>query len=101
MHFKGFLRARSGVGNAKTCSLFSWQKCGNLQDVNFCPKKGSLCLVTAIIAFSGKKQSGKSTIVNFLHGHEMKRHGFIKDFKISSDGQLIVNALYKNENDQE
>jgi hypothetical protein len=54
-----------------------------------------------IIAFSGKKQSGKSTIVNFLHGYEMKRHGFIKDFKISSDGQLIVNALYKNENDQE
>jgi ABC-type thiamine transport system ATPase subunit len=38
--------------------------------------------MTNIVAIAGAKQSGKSTAVNYLHGHEMKRHGFIK-FMIS------------------
>ena len=57
--------------------------------------------MTKVIALSGKKQSGKTTIINFLHGHEMKRHGFIKKFEISSDGDLIVNALYLDEKNKE
>ena len=57
--------------------------------------------MTNIVAFSGKKQSGKTTAVNFIHGYEMKRHGFIKKFDISETGDLVVNALYRDENDKE
>jgi hypothetical protein len=57
--------------------------------------------MTNIVAFSGKKQSGKTTAVNFIHGYEMKRHNFIKKFDISETGNLIVNALYRDENDKE
>ena len=53
--------------------------------------------MTNIVAIAGAKQSGKSTAVNYLHGYEMHRHGFIKEFDISPEGKLLVNALYKNE----
>ena len=56
--------------------------------------------MTNIVAFSGKKQSGKTTAVNFIHGYEMKRQGFIKKFEISENGDLVVNALYRDENDK-
>jgi len=45
-----------------------------------------------IIAFSGVKQSGKTTCVNFLHGYQLVRHGLIDDFGISSEGELFVEA---------
>ena len=54
-----------------------------------------------IIAFAGAKQSGKTTSVNFLHGHEMKSHGFIKEFFIDEAGRLVVNAKYLDDNDKE
>jgi len=54
-----------------------------------------------IIAFAGAKQSGKTTSVNFLHGHEMKSHGFIKEFFIDEGGRLVVNAKYLDDNDKE
>ena len=54
-----------------------------------------------IIAFAGAKQSGKTTSVNFLHGHEMKSHGFIKKFFIDEGGRLVVNAKYLDDNDKE
>ena len=54
-----------------------------------------------IIAFAGAKQSGKTTSVNFLHGHEMKSHGFIKKFFVDVDGRLVVNAIYLDDNDKE
>ena len=54
-----------------------------------------------IIAFAGAKQSGKTTSVNFLHGHEMKSHGFIKQFFIDGAGRLVVNAKYLDDNDKE
>ena len=54
-----------------------------------------------IIAFAGAKQSGKTTSVNFLHGHEMKSHGFIKQFFIDEGGRLVVNAKYLDDNDKE
>ena len=54
-----------------------------------------------IIAFAGAKQSGKTTSVNFLHGHEMKSNGFIKEFFIDEAGRLVVNAKYLDDNDKE
>ena len=54
-----------------------------------------------IIAFAGAKQSGKTTSVNFLHGHEMKSNGFIKKFFIDEGGRLVVNAKYLDDNDKE
>jgi hypothetical protein len=57
--------------------------------------------MTQIIAISGKKQSGKTTLCNFLHGHEMKRNKFLENFSISPEGQLLVNALFFDENGSE
>ena len=54
-----------------------------------------------IIAFAGAKQSGKTTSVNFLHGHEMKSNGFINKFFIDEGGRLVVNAKYLDDNDKE
>lgn len=56
--------------------------------------------MTTIVAIAGAKQSGKSTTVNYLHGYEMKRHGFIKHFDISPEGKLIVNAIYRDEDNR-
>ena len=46
-----------------------------------------------LIALCGKKQSGKTTLSNFLHGHEMKLHDVIKDFSINEFGNLVVNYV--------
>lgn len=56
--------------------------------------------MTSIIALCGKKQSGKTTLGNFLHGHELKRNGVIDRFLISPEGHLVVNATYYDENQQ-
>lgn len=50
-----------------------------------------------ILAFSGSKQSGKTTRVNFLHGYEMKRTEAIKIFEINENGNLVVNATTTDE----
>ena len=46
--------------------------------------------MTKIIAFAGKKQSGKSTCTNFLHGYQMRSQGIISDFGVSKEGKLLV-----------
>ncbi len=46
--------------------------------------------MTNIIAFAGKKQSGKSTCTNFLHGYQMRSQGIISDFGVSKEGKLLV-----------
>jgi len=46
--------------------------------------------MTNIIGFSGKKQSGKGTCANMLHGMVMKGRGMVKDFRISDNGELII-----------
>jgi hypothetical protein len=46
-----------------------------------------------IIALCGKKQSGKTTLSNLLHGHEMKRHDVVQDFSINEFGSLVVNYV--------
>ena len=57
--------------------------------------------MTTIVALSGKKQSGKTTLSNYLHGHEMKRHDVIEKFFISPEGQLVVNCTFHDENGKE
>jgi hypothetical protein len=43
-----------------------------------------------IIGIAGKKQSGKNTTANILHGTVLKKQGLIKDFNINGDGKLII-----------
>ncbi len=45
-----------------------------------------------ILAFAGKKQSGKNTCSNFLHGYQLKANGVIDNFDIMSDGSLVVDT---------
>ena len=53
-----------------------------------------------LIALSGSKQSGKTTALNYLHGHVMLSHGLIKRFFIDEQGRLVVNAEYQDENNK-
>lgn len=58
--------------------------------------------MTNIIAFAGKKQSGKSTCTNFLHGYQMRSQGIISDFGLSKEGKLLVQTEeMKNEKESE
>ena len=43
-----------------------------------------------ILGISGKKQSGKNTMANYLHGEVLKRNGVIADFKIDKNGSLVI-----------
>jgi len=52
---------------------------------------------TVIVAISGRKQSGKTTLLNFMHGHEMKRHEVIDKFTISPEGNLVVNCMFEDD----
>jgi hypothetical protein len=47
--------------------------------------------MTRIIGIAGKKQSGKNTSANYLHGSVLKSNGLTEDFKLSpSNGELVV-----------
>lgn len=46
--------------------------------------------MTAIIAFTGKKQSGKNTTANYLIGELLVKNDVISRFEISDDGELLV-----------
>lgn len=54
-----------------------------------------------IVALCGKKQSGKTTLSNFLHGHELKRHDVIEKFLISPNGELVVNCIFHDDDGKE
>lgn len=43
-----------------------------------------------ILLISGRKQSGKSSLCNFLHGYFMCLNGIIDEFELSQNGDLIV-----------
>ena len=43
-----------------------------------------------IIGISGKKQSGKNTMANFINGVVLKKMGAIDDFSISEYGELVI-----------
>tara|TARA_B100000676_G_scaffold141614_1_gene140304 strand:- start:72427 stop:73314 length:888 start_codon:yes stop_codon:yes gene_type:complete len=53
-----------------------------------------------ILAFSGTKQSGKTTCSNFLHGYQMACHGIVEDFQIA-DGDLVVTTNIIDEQGRE
>lgn len=46
-----------------------------------------------ILGISGRKQSGKNTTANILHGIILKKQGFINDWKIANGGQLLINTV--------
>lgn len=45
-----------------------------------------------IIAFAGKKNSGKSTLCNFLHGYLLKTYDLIDAFDITESGDLVIST---------
>jgi hypothetical protein len=48
--------------------------------------------MSKIIAFSGKKQSGKNTMANYLAGEILVQKGVISKYAISDKGELLVPA---------
>jgi hypothetical protein len=50
-----------------------------------------------MLAFSGKKQSGKNTLCNFLHGQQLRAFGIIDGFEITTDGELVVDTILRDE----
>jgi hypothetical protein len=53
--------------------------------------------MTQILAFSGRKQSGKSTLANFIHGYQLKSYNLIDAFEIADTGELIVETSVREE----
>ena len=49
-----------------------------------------------IIGISGRKQSGKNTVANFINGHILKNIDMIEDFIINSKGQLEIKTSNQN-----
>lgn len=43
-----------------------------------------------VVGIAGKKQSGKNTVANILNGIVLKKYEMVNDYKISSDGKLLV-----------
>jgi hypothetical protein len=49
-----------------------------------------------IIGISGRKQSGKNTVANYINGHVLASREMIKSFYIDSNGKLIVETTDSN-----
>ena len=49
--------------------------------------------MTRIIGISGKKQSGKSTSANWLHGLVLKDQGLVEDFNVDANGKLAIETF--------
>jgi len=49
--------------------------------------------MTRILAFAGKKQSGKNSCCSFLHGYQMRSYHIVNDFGIDKSGNLVVDTL--------
>lgn len=49
-----------------------------------------------IIGISGRKQAGKNTVANYIHGHVLSYHKMIEDFFINEEGQLAVKTTDTN-----
>lgn len=47
-------------------------------------------MLLMILGISGRKQAGKNTTANILHGIVLKEQGFIKDWNIGKRGELLV-----------
>lgn len=46
-----------------------------------------------ILGISGKKQAGKTTIANIIHGEILLKNNLVKDYNINDKGKLIVNTV--------
>ena len=46
-----------------------------------------------ILAISGKKQAGKTTVANIIHGAVLKKNGMVKDYNVNDKGKLIINTV--------
>jgi hypothetical protein len=53
--------------------------------------------MTQILAFSGKKQSGKNTLCNFIHGYQLKSYNLIDSFEIADTGELVIETSVREE----
>lgn len=51
-----------------------------------------------IIGISGRKQAGKNTVANYIHGHVLLYNKMIEDFFINDEGQLAVKTIDTNYN---
>lgn len=49
--------------------------------------------MTKIIAFAGKKQSGKNTCCSFLHGYQLRSFHLVDEFGLDEEGSLVVNTM--------
>jgi hypothetical protein len=54
--------------------------------------------MTKILALSGKKQSGKNTLCNFIHGYQLKSYNLIDAFEIADTGDIVVETSVREEN---
>jgi hypothetical protein len=52
-----------------------------------------------ILGISGKKQAGKTTVANIIHGETLIRNSMVLDYNINEQGKLIVKTT--NSKDQE
>lgn len=52
--------------------------------------------MTKIIGFAGKKQSGKGTSANILHGVVLAQKGMVSDWNIGGDGKLYIETKNAN-----
>ena len=52
-----------------------------------------------IVGISGRKQTGKSTIANIIHGLSIRERGLVKDWNIGANGELMI--LTENSNGEE
>ena len=50
-----------------------------------------------VLVIAGKKQSGKSSLINFLYGHTLKQRGIIDKFSIYQTGELEVPSTLMDE----
>jgi hypothetical protein len=55
--------------------------------------------MTKIIGISGRKQSGKNTVANYINGDILKSKGLVEDFRLNENGQLEI--LTTNERGQQ
>jgi len=49
--------------------------------------------MTRILAFAGKKQSGKNSCCAFLHGYQMRSYHIIKGFDLDTEGRIVVDTI--------
>ena len=47
-------------------------------------------LLMKIVGISGRKQAGKNTVANILHGIALKENDLVQDYNIGGDGQLMI-----------